>query len=255
MQGLSMPWTAGDVAELLSCSSLLSTFIHIVQLHSIIAYPFVYRLLVPVYLNSPVSWQWRECPLSVCPTYFSRIKVFRGKKKLHASLNFQRFLGCIFFILSFAKCNKIVNSGGLMGLGISCMTVKKHGNKCCLLFSSSLKQISPSFHHVFFHPYFCNARCRGCSTFGTLWAWQVSFLLLTIWAQSMQVCTLSPAPPAPKEWTSASCLLHRAIQRVIPLYCWALCDSSFQGPVLGRWPWGEAINEQQFGERLLCKED
>lgn len=66
---------------------------------------------------------------------------------------------------------------------------------------------------------------------------------------------LSPAPPAFKEWNPALSVLHRAIQMATPLYCWGHSDSSVQGPVVGRWPWGEAINEQQFGECLLCKED
>lgn len=138
------------------CYQLL---IHTVWVHSIIAYPFVYRLLVSVYLNSPVPWQWRQYFLFICPTYFSRKKSFQKKKPKptnpHASLNFQRFLGCIFFILSFAKCNKIVNSGVLMGLGIACMTVKKQrNNRCCLLFSFSLQQTSPPVSPCIFSPTF-----------------------------------------------------------------------------------------------------
>lgn len=138
---------------LLIDNSLLSSF----NLHSMVTLHHSISLCLDSWsqciLIHQLSWPWRECLLSVCPTFVEK-RFFRGKrKKPHAFLNFQRFLGCIFFLFSFVKCYKIVSSTILMGLGISCMTVKKHGkNRCCLFFSFSLKQISSSFHSVFFHP-------------------------------------------------------------------------------------------------------
>lgn len=95
-----------------------------------------------------------------CLIYFSG-KNSQRKKKFHASLNFQRFPSLNLFILSFAKCWEIVNSGVLTGLALSHMIAKRQGNyRCCLLFRFSLQKNS-----VFFHRHFCNARYRACFHF------------------------------------------------------------------------------------------
>lgn len=119
---------------------------------------------------------------------FEEKKFSEGEKKTpnpHASLSFQRFLGCIFSILSFAKCNKIMYSGILKDLGISCVTLKKYrSNRCCLLFTATNFTLISSYISS---PTFLQCRYRSCSTFRTLWAWRVCFPLLTIWAQSLWV--------------------------------------------------------------------
>lgn len=110
-----------------------------------------------------------------------------------------------------------------------------------------------------FHPhftlYFFSSIMPGTEAGPLLEPLEHDKCLFFYWLSGHKVHTLSLAPPVPKDWNPASCLLHRAIQMGIPLYCWVLCDSLGQGSAVGMWPWGEAINEQQFGEHLLYRED
>lgn len=145
-----------------------------------------------------MSWQWRECSL-LCLSYFLFKKKFSEDKKTQqplmppASLSFQRSLSCIFSILSFAKCNKIMTSSVLKDHLIydSQKAPKQQVLFTVQFFTATNFTLISS---CIFSPTFLQCKYRGCSTFLTLWAWQVSFPLLTIQAQSLTSLQLHQHP-------------------------------------------------------------